>query len=173
MTTTIWDIIADIPWWVSVIIVFFIRIAYLATKPQLVSIKKMFTLPISMLVISTILLATQFPIYWLDVAIFFMALILGSGLGWLHFRIKKVKAVMNQATLYIPGSWNIFIIIIAMFVIRVNWNTSLSKETLMQPNMILLASFLLGLSMGLVLGRLYYALRCIKLGPFTETTVIV
>jgi len=170
MTITIWDIIADTPWWVYVLIIFFIRIAYLATKPQLVSIKKMFALPLSMLVISTILLATQFPIHWLDVSIFVLALLLGSLLGWLHFRIKKVKAIMNQAILYVPGSWNIFILLIAIIVIRFNWNNSLSKETFMQPNGILVISLLLGSSMGLMLGRLYYSLKCLKSGPFLEHT---
>lgn len=103
--------------------------------------------------------------------LWFSILTLGITLGWIEFRLIKIKAIQAERKLYIPNEIFLFLLIpfivilvhyfgfakTSMFTIQ---QTPLTNEQLLQSFMIY------GLITGIILGRLCHALRCIKIGPY-------
>lgn len=170
MQTTIWESIADTPWWSFLTVIGFIGLAWLATKPKTVPVKNLFIvpaiyIPLSLLsVYLTLPLSTMLFLNWIGAAL------VGAACGWLHFRLLKIKALQNEASLYIPGTYGLFIIILLIAVSKYYYNYSLILDTqrLMQAQYADYIVALYGFFAGLFIGKIAYSLRCIKTGPFVS-----
>lgn len=171
MTSSIWETIAETPWWFYLFVIGFIQLGLSATKPRIVPIKQIFALPLLYLSLSfvCIYLGIQSTLinwsYWLG------ACVAGGLLGWLQMLARRVKAVKNDTKLYLPGSWVFFLLVLAMIFIKYYLAyqfTNITFDTLSDPNYAKLFMGIFGLCAGLYLGRIIYALRAIKAGPFIQ-----
>ncbi len=173
MTNSIWEIIADTPWWVYVVFFALMQAGFTATKPRIISIKQLYLLPILFLLFSFIALAR----IQLDLTNFFLwlgAIMFGTGLGWLQFRALKIKAIKNEAKLYIPGTWSVMVIILIAFTLKYYYGYQLAIDTrlILSPKFAGWLSLAYGLFTGLFVGRITYAHRCLKTGPFMAENAV-
>ena len=171
MTNSIWERIAETPWWLAVFFIFFVWLAFLATKPQVISVKQLFVLPILFFLLS---LGIFFYLPFKTSSFFLWtgAILLGAPLGWLHFRLFQIKAIKDQAKLYLPGNWGLFIFIMIISALKYHYGDALPLDVRMiyDPHIMTGIAVLYGLFIGLYIGRMTYALRCLKNGPYAAIT---
>lgn len=169
------ETIASTPWWFYVLVVLVVKLAFIATKPRLVEIKKLFVMPIVFISISILIFAYTYKINPTTIGIWLSTLMAGTLLGFLHFRFLKIKAVKEKAALYFPGSKSLFVLILVLFAARYYFNTHLNidPQTLLQPATLARLIPLYGFFTGVFIGKAWYALRCVKVGPFIPNQLMV
>ncbi len=118
MTTSIWDIIAGTPWWVFALLAYLVRIGYEASKPSFVDFKKLLLLPAFLITLSAAGIYTIARGAPIDLLATLAAMMVGAPLGWLHYKILKIKAVPNKKQLYMPGTWSVLVIIPSVFSVK-------------------------------------------------------
>ncbi len=168
MQTSIWQSIASTYWLVYVFIGFLIFLSYEGTKAQKLPVRNFFIIPplfITMTIISMVYMLQVTPA---SLAAWANMLVLGSGLGWLHFRALNVKIISGENKMAMPGSLLIFFIIIGLAAAKYFYGSrfSLDIRMLKSPHTILMIMSSYGLLSGLFLGRAAYTWRAIKHGPF-------
>jgi hypothetical protein len=93
-----WEAIAEIPWWVYYLIIVLYYLAYQATKPRTVSIKAIL-IPEGILTVSflamLLLLFFFSEIHTHNLIFFSFALLPGTLLGWIAFRLSGFRAIQN------------------------------------------------------------------------------
>lgn len=161
METTIWDTIADTPWWVGFTYVALIYSGYLATKARLVPFKYLRKTTISF-VIATFIVLIVLKRFSLPALCSWLAmLILGSIIGWLQYRIMKVKANGPSGLIRLPGNWISICIIFGL----IYWQSHSTSIDLFDVNFLLSQNVTrwlppcYGLLAGLMIGKLVYLRR--------------
>ena len=174
MHDSIWQSIASTPWWAYVLFGYFAFLCYRATKPQVVMVRKVLVMP------TLITLASMAGMYFLvkptavKLGYWAVMFVLGSGLGWLHFSIKKIKAIEGGTRLVIPGSLGLT----AVFIIAITakyyfgYPLSLDADFIQAPQQSLSLVILYGLSLGLFFGRMLYILHIAKSAPLATTATL-
>jgi hypothetical protein len=164
---SIWQIVAGTPWWVYVLFIYLMRLGFYATKSHIIPVKKIFIMPMIFLVLSIVSMFGM-ALNAFNLSIWVASILVGAVLGWLQYKALRIKAVKNKASLYVPGTWSLLIIITLIFSIKYyfGYTISIDPNVLMQPQYTAWILGLYGLFSGLFIGRLTYALRCIKVGPF-------
>lgn len=167
--TSVIEIIAGTPWWVYVLFVFLMRIAFLSTKPQIIDIKQLYILPAIFCILSIVsiyYISSSFNhfIYWLP------ALTIGVAFGWLHYRLLNIKAIPSENKIVLPGTWSVFIIILVIFAAKyyMGFKMSIDSSWLSNPKVIITIASLYGLCTGLFIGRASYARKCLRVGPYAS-----
>ena len=167
MTDSIWEAIANTPWWVFVLFIFLVRIGLLARKPHIISMKQLLILPIMFFALSLVAIF-NLKFQTINLLLWAGAILFGIVLGWLHFRLLKISAIKEKAMLYVPGSWNVLIIILTLFALKYyyNYEIALNSQMLNNPKIIMVLMLSYGLFTGLFIGRITYAFRCLRTGPY-------
>lgn len=167
MTISIWEKIAETPWWIYVLYISLIYIGFLGTKARIIPIKQLFILPGMFLILSFC------SMYLMHLTLFALmcwiaTIVLGMGLGWLQFRIFKIKAVKDEAKLYVPGTWSLLVIILIIFATKYYYGYELetNPQQLLSPKFAAILALIYGFFTGLSIGRASYAMRCLKVGPY-------
>lgn len=172
MTPSIWETIAETPWWVCLFIFAFIRVAYAATKPKIIHTKTLFALPIVYLFLSFFCIYIGIHLNFNNVCYWLAACLLGVALGWLQMLTRRVKAIKNEPKLYFPGSWALFIFVLALIAAKYYFGYELmhtiTMQSLADPKTARIMMALFGLCAGLFLGRVFYVVRLMKTGPFLK-----
>ncbi|MBX3709590.1 MAG: hypothetical protein KIT56_08535 [Gammaproteobacteria bacterium] len=172
MSYRFWEAVAETPWWIHWMLLCFIYLAYLGTKPRIIFLKSAVIIQgISMgLLIIALFFFAKITLH--NILICSSVTLTGIFLGWSEFRYSKVKAIKNKSQIYLPGSWNLFILIfifvIANYYMDMSHHYIISIETLKQEKFMKFFLALSGLSIGLFIGRTYYLVHCLKNGPFLE-----
>ena len=169
MTNSILGAIAETPWWTYLIFIYFIRISLYTTRPRIVPIQNLIIFPLVLL--SFMLIGFYSIKEWIHLRIILMslfALIVGVGLGWLQFFLLKIKAVRNEAKLYLPGTWTLFCVVLIMFVFRCYYSyyLFLDPQLFFTQGFAIYYTLFFALAVGLFIGRLACALRRIQIGPY-------
>lgn len=174
MTNSTIQTIANTPWWVYVLFVFLIRVGFSAMKSRIVPFRTLFILPSIFLVLSVMSLYSYLFFNPKHIAIWMGAILLGSLLGWLQFKVQNIKAVKNTAKIMLPGTSSILIMMICLFIARYYFSFQLSVDPNLftQENYLVKALFIYGLFTGLFLGRAMYAIRCLRSGPYITEPVL-
>lgn len=168
MSHSIWQVIANTPWWVFFLFVYLIRVSYVATKPRIIPLKSMLILPSIFVTLSIFGLANIIKLDSYNILLWLAALLVGSSLGWLQFYALKIKAIKEGNKIYIPGTWSVFFIVLTIFSIKYYFNVELALD----PASIAASKYgpifilMYGLFTGLFFGRLAYSIRCVKSGPY-------
>ena len=172
MTNSIWEIVADTPWWVYVLFAFLVRVGLQATKARVISARKLLTIPLIFISLSFFNMYSNTELTIDHVAIWMSALCAGGLLGWLQYKALKIQAVKNTTSLYMPGTWSLLVIILTMFTIRyyIGYQNAVSPQLFAEPKTWII--FLYGIFTGLFAGRSFYALRCIKTGPYVSDELL-
>jgi len=168
MNISIWETIASTPWWVYLVFGMLIRAGWLATKPNVITLRNLYFYPIMLFAFSVVAVFATMTVNATMIMLWLMAAFLGSGLGWLQFRMQKIVAIKNEKKLHIPGTWSLLIIILVLFTLKhyFNFQLSINTESIQQPNVMASVIFLYGLFTGIFAGRLIYAVRCVRVGPY-------
>lgn len=168
MPTTVWDIIANTPWWVFGLFIYLSYVGFLATKPRTVPLNSLLILPIVFVIMSIISMFTVLHFMLNNAGIWLAGGVIGMLLGWLQFRAMKVQAVRDQSALYMPGSWILLALVMLIFACRyyINYEAALDPNFLSDIKHTHYIYGLFGLFTGLFAGRLLYARRVLKVGPY-------
>ncbi len=172
MNTSIWEVIANTPWWVFAILVYLIRVGLLATRSRVVHIRRMLTVPLIFIGLSFVSLYNNPQLSNNQIAMWVGAFSIGSILGWLQFKALKIKAVKKTSSfLYVPGTWSLLTIILTMFAIRYYYGYENTIDPAIAQSKPWIF-FAYGLFTGLFAGRIAYAIRCIKTGPYASDEML-
>lgn len=171
MTPTIWESIAETPWWFYVVVIYVIYFAYGATKPRILNIKTYLAtivvyFALLIYVLSTVAEMSLHNFYLLSVTI-----LSGTLLGWLQFHFRNIKPIKNKMQLYLPGSWLLFVLIPVLIFAKYYYLgglLTLSVNTIKQEPYVSYIVGACGIIMGLCVGRMIFILRCLKHGPFID-----
>lgn len=168
MTYTIWQVIANTPWWVFLVFILIVRVGLLATKARTIPVKNLFIIPAIFFVMTLVNMYFFVSFTLLNLSIWLSTLLLGLFAGWLQFRSLNIKALKNEAKLVVPGTWSLLVILLTIFVIKyyAGYQFVIDPEVLKQPKYVYGLLTLYGLFTGLFIGRLLYSLRCLKYGPY-------
>ncbi len=101
----IWQALTHTSWWVFALFFYLLKIGVDTIKPRVINIKKLFILPGIFLAISINSLLFSFPITFLTLAIYVIALITGIVGGWILVRNLKLSFDHNYHLVKVPGSF--------------------------------------------------------------------
>ena len=104
------------PWWVYVVFAYLVMIGIKAMKPQMVSVNKMFIIPLIFIALSIYGLIVGFR-GWPDLFFWAIALVAGFFVGG-RLAPEKFRADRKKLLAYIPGSPVILILILAIFAVK-------------------------------------------------------
>ena len=173
MHSTIWQSIASTYWLAYVFVGFFINLSYIASKPQKLPVRNFFIIPPIFIILTIISMIYFLPVTPDNLAAWVNMLVLGSGLGWLHFRALNIKINRTEKKLMMPGSLVIFFILIGIAAAKYFYGSgfSLSTHALKSPHTILMVMSSYGLLSGIFIGRAAYTWRALKHGPYTTESL--
>ncbi|OGT63630.1 MAG: hypothetical protein A3E85_01595 [Gammaproteobacteria bacterium RIFCSPHIGHO2_12_FULL_45_12] len=168
MTNSIWNTLANTPWWLYAAYFFMIRISFSSLKPQILALKSLIPFPILCALVSAITLFATPSFTSGRIAYWLTGVLTGMLLGSLQFRLMKIKAILHEPKIWIPGSPALLIALIVFGFLRTyyNWSLTIDMSLLAQPDHALKIAGILGLLTGLSVGRILYALHCLKQGPY-------
>ena len=173
MNGSIWQTIAETPWWKFAFVAYLIYLVYMTTKPRIITLRSLQYGVFSLTALSVIALATV-TVTHINPEAFSRCLVmflLGSGLGWLQFSRYRLQAIAGEKKLLVPGSRTLVFIIPSIIFIKYYFNFQISLDASSMPieKLTVLLMTLAGLSCGLFIGRLFYATHVVKSGPFLAT----
>ena len=99
MTPTVWDTIAETPWWIYAIYLYLFQMAYLATKSRIVEVKALRNFALFFVISTLFLLIVGKQLTLPKTGLWLAALCIGALAGFLQFRLYKIKAVKNECIL--------------------------------------------------------------------------
>ena len=173
MSYSVWGALAETPWWIYLSLVWFFFIAYYATKPKVVAFKNIAIYPFIPLVAVLTVIPFLFDISQTKAGILLLSIFPGLVFGYLQFRFSGTRSIKNTSTFYLPGSWAIFVVLITLISIKlyyshhaINIDFSTLKHEYTTTAMVLICGFCLGIQIARLMG--FY--RCMKVGPFREST---
>ena len=173
MTRSVWEMIASTPWWMFLLFGYLIYIGFLATKPSIVSTKKLFVMPTIATLFATAALIYIIQWHKADILILGFSIVCGFMFGWLQLYLTNIKAIKNEPALYLPGSWTLMIFIIFLLIAKFYFGEKLNLyyQIFLNSQFSALLILFYGLSIGLFIGRFLIIMRRIKYGPYTSSNV--
>lgn len=166
MHHSIWQAIASTPWWVAILFIYAACIGYRATKPYEIPLRNLMLSACLLSGLTAIALSTHIPPTPANLGVWANMMLFGAGISWLHLRIKQVKISPDGKRLEMPGSWNIFLIMIVILVIKYymgfQFSLSFNPDLLKSPKIAFTLMALYGLFTGSFLGRIAYARHAAK-----------
>lgn len=171
MSYSAWGTIAETPWWIYLIVLYVLKVAYQSTKPAFITLKSSMLFPSIVTSILIFSMASLIRLDFYQYLLLALSLVPGLILGCLQFHFRRIKAIKSKNQFYIPGSWSVFVIVFTLFLAKFyfyGFNFSLNAEALKQNNNSLPMIALCGLMIGLMIGRMGSFYRCMKVGPFIE-----
>jgi len=105
------------PWWVYALFIYLVVVGIKTLKPQVVSLKKIFILPLIFIVWSLWTLGGKLSLA-LDLSLWTGSFILGILIGWGLTRSSKIKADKKKALIRVPGGSLTFVLILVIFATK-------------------------------------------------------
>jgi hypothetical protein len=165
MSYTLWESIAETPWWFYLILIALFRIAYLTTKPRFFFIKPLLLSQALYIIFITLTFFLMTKLSLLNMPIFFSLLGLGSVLGWIQFRFKQIKVIKDKSQIYIPGTWLFFISLFILIPAKYYYfgsQITIDMNVFQQAQWIPFIYGFSGFVIGLTLGRTFYLLQVVN-----------
>lgn len=163
--------IAETPWWMYVLIIALCQLAYLSTKTRTIALKPLVIFNCAYIAIFIISLFVMPESTAQNMAITAACLSIGIFLGWLQYRFSRIKAIKETFQIEIPGSKLLFIILVIFIFAQYYYqyyylaSTDFTTDIFILFNQEKFAALfygLMGLVIGLTVGRTYYLLRCMR-----------
>jgi hypothetical protein len=146
--------IASAPWWGLPLFLYLMHMAYRANRPREVYVRALLLAPMLFILMSFIGMTYFIKVTPMNIKVWADMLLLGLGLGWLHFSAIKVMAISGQKKFALKWHFGL-----------TGW---INPRMFDSPKVALYLMGVYGFFSGLFLGRAAYALRSMKLGPFTD-----
>lgn len=172
MNESIWQTIAETPWWKVAFFGYLIYLVFMTTKPRIITLRSLQFGVLSLTALSLIALATATYVTTEALSRALVMFLLGGGLGWLQFSAYRLQAITGEKKLLVPGSRILVFVIPAIVFLKYYFNNQLSVDTSSLPveKLIVLFMTVTGLACGLFVGRWLYARHIVKFGPFIAST---
>jgi len=145
------------PWWVYLVFLYLLKVGVGATKTHVVSVKKLFVIPVVFWIhsMTTILFSFQFSQF--SCALYSFSLLCGMGGGWLLISNLNLKFDKYRGLIQVPGNWSTITLI--MFVLSAKYyfgySLAVNPEISQDPNFKILMLTVSGVCSGVFLGRLF------------------
>lgn len=156
---TLIEAVKGTPWWVYPIFVYLLIVGIQALKPQIVSIGKLFILPIVLIAWSIFSLITGFE-GWVDLFFWALAIVAGFFIGCsLAGPYKKLRADRKKLLAYVPGSRLVLILLMVIFAVKYFFGYYRASHE--EPSSVIQVASILayGAITGIFVGRLYMLLK--------------
>lgn len=149
------------PWWVFPLLGYLIVLGIQSRRTRIVSLYKLFVLPVIFLVISFYTLMVVTPDY-IVISCWLAAMIAGSACGFFQLVRTNIQVDAKRSLIQIPGSWSNLIIMLLIFSSRYYFGYDLAVNPhhydLIEYRIIRFAisGLLTGYLQGKLLGYLYH-----------------
>ena len=170
MSYEFWQIIANTPWWIAFMFAWLTYASYLATKPKTIPLRSFYIL-FAIIIGASLLGMTVLITVTAHNIMYYVALMpVGVSLGWLQCSRMKILAIPEKKQFQIQGTWTLSFILLAAFFARYYYLHSdyFDPAILKTPFYSLIMMSFYGLFTGLIIGRLIYMRRILRVGPFVE-----
>lgn len=173
MMSTLLTAAEQTPWWVYLIFAYLLSRGIAASKPQIVSIRKLTIIPIIFLALSIHTVLTAFHITAAVVGVWLLSLIVGSAIGWLLIRNHEYKVDRKKLLIQLQGSWLTLILILLIFASKYYFGYELGSDPALVNHLGFEFSMLAitGVCTGLFVGRLLCYLHKLQTCPSVDLTV--
>lgn len=168
MAFSTWEQIANIPWPFYAFLYFMLYSIYRTTKPSILSIRIFLYLP-TFLILATSLYLTALKNHFATQIVFWVSgIVAGIFIGMRLLKYQQVKAIAGHKKIYLPGSWSTIILLAIIASVQGISAGLMAHYPDTQYQHLFNASWFLiyGLFTGMFIGRMIYAFRCLKHGPF-------
>lgn len=118
MFETIYEFAINTPWWVYLILAYLIMIGIRAGRPGFIPLKKFVIVPIAFTALSIYTLVTVVAHTWLNIAVWLLALLIGTAIGWLQIKYSRLKVDRERKLIWAEGNWTLLIVLIAIFAAK-------------------------------------------------------
>lgn len=152
----IWAAVSQTPWWVYVLFIFLVQRGIKASKPQVISIKKLTILPIVFIALSVHTIMIAFHVNVTVITVWLISMIVGSFIGWILIRKHQFQVDRKHLLIRLPGSWLTLILILAIFVFKYYFSYQIGSDPALAHQTMFKFSMLIatGICTGLFIGRL-------------------
>ena len=167
---SIYETLIYTPWWVYLLFCYLVFIGIKATKTRVISLKKLFALPIIFSILSIETLVSSFKLSVLSISIYAIALSIGLILGWLLVKNQEMQFDKKYNLIQVQGSWSTLILILCIFCAKYYFGYALaldpnkSQDTLFEVIMLVVS----GAITGMFIGRLLFYLYKKKISSHTD-----
>ncbi len=152
----IWQTLTHTPWWVYLLFVYLILLGIKASKTRMVSLRKLFVIPLFFTFISIHTLFTSFSINAFSLSVLVGSILVGTLAGWAQIIRYQLKIDKQHGVIQIPGSWVTLALILVIFASKYYFGYELATD----PQLVKQTGFefsmlgISGLTTGLFVGRL-------------------
>lgn len=151
------SILQHTPIWVFGLLIGLLFLGYSQTKTRLLSLKRLIILPVVMLVLSAMGIASSFGFHIQSLALWGIGI--GAALAFNQWFVspKGATYLADQQQFQVPGSWLPMVLILVIFFTKylVGVLLALHPETVHTPAFTTSACLLFGLSSGFFLARAF------------------
>jgi hypothetical protein len=106
------------PWWVYILLTYFLMLGVKASNPSVVSIKKLAVIPVFFLCWAFYNLVADLESRYLFIIPWLFALLIGSFFGYLQVKNWQIQVDVERKTISLPGSWSTLALCISIFAVR-------------------------------------------------------
>lgn len=142
------------PWWVYFVFVYLVILGTKALKPRVISLKRMFLLPLFFALWSIYSLYTLFngP---LDIVYWAISIILGIAIGWTITVSVEIQADKKKFLIRLPGTCSALIFVVLIFAVKCFFGYLYATDPLLQKNVNIYTADLItsGLITGMFVGK--------------------
>jgi hypothetical protein len=151
---TIIEFMTQTPWWVYVIFIYLIILGTKALQPRVISLKRMFILPLFFTVWSIYSLYSLFNSP-LDIVYWFFSIILGTAIGWIITAAMEIKADKKKYLILLPGTYSTLILVVLIFGVKYFFGFIYSSDPLARKNVYIYTADLItsGFITGMFVGK--------------------
>ncbi|MBS0615902.1 MAG: hypothetical protein JSR58_05055 [Verrucomicrobia bacterium] len=111
------DLLRAIPWWGYILFFSLIGLALKARKPQVMSVSKIFLMPLIFTLWSLYSVFASHTIFF-STFIWLPFLVAGAVFGWILYRPVTVRADHKKRLIEIPGTWATLALVLIIFIIE-------------------------------------------------------
>lgn len=163
---TILNAAVQTPWWVYVLFIVLVNRGIAASRPQVVSLKKLVLLPLIFIVLSIHTMMTSFQVNGFIFSLWVFGIAIGSVVGWSLIKNHHYKVDKKNMLIQLPGSWITLSLILIIFISKYYFSyqlasdPALAHETPFEFSMLTIT----GICTGLFVGRLICYIQQVLIG---------
>lgn len=166
----IYEIALQTPWWVYLLFLILVKIGIKASKKNVITMKKLFIIPIVFSIMSIHTLIVSFRIDTTTISTWIGSILCGMLLGWILVRNQEVKVDKEKWLIELPGTWMTLTIILIVFISKYYFGYELTADPKLvnQSWFEFSLLFISGACTGMFIGRTLFYLRKFKTSQSTQ-----
>ncbi len=155
-STTIWPMLENTPWWVYLIFVLLVIRGVKASRPQLVSLRKLFIMPFILLIGSLYMLLGAVTPSLVNIMVWLICLFIGGALIFMQIQRQTLQFDKKRHLVKTSGTWTVLILILLIFFSKYYFDYTLAVDPQEIHHLIFRLSLcgISGLCNGLIMVRL-------------------